>query len=416
MTPVLHIAIGHLEGRPRQAIVSILGVMLGVGFFIGLAAMMQGLQQDFINKIISITPHVVIKDEFRNPPEQPVFAVYPKGAVRLENVKPRQEVRGLRNGQRMLAQISAMPGVRAAPSLETQGIVRYGSEELAITLVGVQPQQEVHVSTIEDDMQVGSLQDLLTTGNGVVLGVGVGEKLGAQLGDVLSVVSPAGIVMRMKVVGIFSTGISALDNQEAYILLKKAQVLSQRQNVINRIRLKLADFKQSAQLAQQLEKRYRYRTEGWEEINKNVLSIFVVQNGVIYSSVMAILIVACFGIFNIISTVIMEKQKDIAILMSMGFEKRDIERIFVLQGLVIGVIGTILGWGVGYTLCLLLDQVPIEVKEGAFVRLEGFVIMYWWGHYAIAGGIAITSAVLAAYLPSRKAALLRPVDIIRGAS
>jgi lipoprotein-releasing system permease protein len=167
-------------------------------------------------------------------------------------------------------------------------------------------------------------------------------------------------------------------------------------------------------IARSIETRYGYRTESWEETYENVLGIFVIQNGIMYSTVSAILIVAAFGIFNIISTIIHEKTRDIAILRSIGLEERDIRVIFLLEGLVVGVVGTLLGWALGHGIVELLGTIRFKVE--GFVRSEGFILNEHVGQYLLAAGFALAASSLAAFLPARKAARLKPVDIIRGAA
>ncbi len=145
-----------------------------------------------------------------------------------------------------------------------------------------------------------------------------------------------------------------------------------------------------------------------------MLGIFVIQNGIMYSTTGAILVVAAFGIFNIISTVVLEKTRDIAILKSLGLTHRDIELIFLLEGFLVGVVGTLLGWLIGYGLIEILASIRFEIE--GFVRTEGFRLNYSFGNYLFAGAMAVLAATFAAFLPARKAARLDPVEIIRGAA
>lgn len=414
MSLVLRIAATHLTRRKRQTFVSVLGVALGVGFFIGMASMMQGFQKYFVTKVIDVWPHIIIKDEFRSAPRQPVEEAFATGAVSLSGLKPRDEIRGIKDARAKLDELSEISGLAAAPTLRGQVFMRYGSKDISATLAGIDPERERRVTNLETDLIEGELNDLYTAANGVILGEGVAKKLGVEINNILSVTSPAGVILKMKVVGIFRTGITAIDNFESYTLMKKAQVLQNRPNVINQIRIRLSDVNQSRPLAGMIERRYGYRTESWEESYENVLGIFVIQNGIMYSSVGAILIVAAFGIFNIISTVVYEKNRDIAILKSIGLRESDIRRIFLIEGLVLGVVGTLLGWLVGYGLVELLATVDIKVE--GFIKTQGFILYRTHMHYLIAGGFAIAAATLAAYLPARKAAGLKPVDIIRGAA
>ena len=414
MPLILDIALTHLRNRKRQSVVSVISVAVGVGFFIAMAAMMQGFQRYFVQKIIDVSPHITMMDDYRSPPVQPVHLMFPEGAISLRGLKPEEELRGIKDAKSTIRELSQLSGVTVAPTLKGQAILRYGSKDVPATLTGIKPELERQVSNLEKDLTAGSLESLYRTSNGVILGVGVAKKLGANVGNTLTAISPAGVVLKMKVVGIFRTDITPKDNFEGYTLLKKSQILQNRPNVINEIRFRLRDIAQAGRLAAEIESRYGYRTESWEETNKNVLGIFVIQNAIMYSTVGAILIVAAFGIYNIISTVIHEKTRDIAILKSIGFQEGDIRKIFLLEGLAVGLIGTLIGWGLGYGLTAVLASVRFEIE--GLMKSEGFILYYSFTHYSMAGCFAVLAATTAAYLPARKAAWLNPVDIIRGAA
>lgn len=411
---VADIALAHLSKRKRQTVVSILGVALGVGFFIAIAALMQGFQSYFVSQIIDVSPHIIMKDEFRSAPKQPAEAMGEGGAVQLSGVKPKDEPRGIRNGEAITATLAKLPGVKAAPALIGQALLRYGSTDVSATVIGIDPDAERSVTRIERDMTVGKLADLRSVANGIILGEGIAVKLGVGPDDSLNAVSPEGVLLKMKITGLFRTGVTTLDNSTAYMLLKKAQILQDRPNVVNQIRLRLDDVERAQTVAASAEARFNYRTESWQETNEGVLGIFVIQNGIMYSTTGAILLVAAFGIFNIISTVVLEKTRDIAILKSIGLDETDIRLIFLMEGLAVGVAGALLGWATGYALTELLAQVRLPIE--GFVKAQGFYLKYSIWHYVISAGIAISAAVFAAYLPARKAARVNPVDIVRGAA
>lgn len=414
MKLALSIALTHLRSRRRQTLVSMGGVAMGVGFAVAMAALMQGFQQDFVNRVIDNSPHITMKDEFRTPPAQPVRLRYEAGAIDLRSQKPRDEVRGIKRAQATIAALSKWPGLSVAPTLSGQVILRYGSKDVSGTATGIDPDRERKVTKIEKDMVLGTLDDLKTTHNGIILGKGLAVKLGAKVNDTITAVSPVGVILRMKVVGLYYTGVVTIDDTISYVLLKKSQILQNRTNVINQIRMKVDDLQKASATAALIERRYKYRTESWEEANESIFSIFVIQNAIMYSTVGAILIVACFGIYNVISTVIYEKYKDIAILKSMGFTEGDVQRIFLLEGLIVGAAGSLTGWLLGYALTGLLDSIEFEVR--GMIETQGLILKYSVMHYVYASIAAMASATLAAYLPARRAARVRPVDIIRGAA
>jgi lipoprotein-releasing system permease protein len=410
----LEIALRHLLTRKRQTLVSLAGVALGVGFFIAMMSLMRGMQQYFVVKVIDAWPHIVIKDEYRDLPRQPAEIAFAGAAVELKSVKPVDELRGIRDAKAAIAQISDLPGLEAAPTLRGQVFLRYGSREVSATLVGIDPVKERRVTNLERDLTAGSLDALYTAANGLILGEGLAKKIGAGMGSNLTATSPAGAVLKMEVVGIFATGVTALDNFESYTLLKKAQVLQARPNVINQIRVRLDDVSQARSRAAEIERWIGYKSESWEEAYSNVLGLFKIQNGVMYSAVGAILVVAAFGIFNIISTVVHEKSRDIAIMKSIGLYERDIRLIFIIEGLILGIAGSLIGWVIGYLMIEGLARVRMDVE--GFVKTQGFILYRGYYSYFVAACFAIAASTFAAWWPARKAAMLRPVDIIRGAA
>ncbi|SEH32420.1 ABC transporter permease [Magnetospirillum fulvum] len=409
----LDIALRHLLHRRRQTLVSLLGVTLGVAFFIAISAMLQGFQRDFISRIIDIQPHIIVMDDVRQPPRQPVERAYPDGAVLLHSLKPREETRGLRGARNMLATLEETPGLHVAPALSGNGLIHFGGKDISVNIIGITPDQERKVTHIEKDLLSGTLDSLYTTSNAIILGEGVAKKAGIRKDDLINVVSPAGVMMKMKVVALFSSGITVLDNFDTYVLLKKAQVLQNRPNVINRLKIRLDDVEQAGPLAGRIERQFGYRAEPWQEQSRNVLSIYVIQNAIMYPTVSAILIVACFGIFNVISTVVFEKTRDIGIMKSMGFRDSDVRLVFVMEGLIVGVVGTLIGWLIGWMLIEFMASLKFEME--GFVKAQGFVLFRSPRHYLISGGMAVLSAALAAWLPARRASRLNPVDIVRGA-
>lgn len=414
MRLVFAIAITHIRGRLRQTVLAVLGVVTGVGFAVAMAALMQGSQQDFIQRIFDASPHVVIRDEYRAPPPQPLARAWPGGALALAGVRPKDELRGIRNPQPKLAALAALPGVAAAPSLRGQVVLRYGGKDVAVSLIGIEPRLERRVSQLEGDLTAGSLDALYTAADGIILGSGLAAKLAAHHGDSLAVASPSGALMRAKVVGLFHSGIVGIDDGTAYARIKKVQALLDRPNVVNEIRLKLSDLHQARPLARHIEGRFGYRTDSWEDTNEQVLQVFKIRNTIMYTTVAAILVVASFGIFNIVSTITYEKSRDIAILKSLGFATADIRAIFLCEGLMIGLAGTICGWALGLALTHVLAG--IEIRAPHLSEPTPLPVVYDLRHYAIAGAVATLSALVACYLPASRAARLDPVDIVRGAT
>jgi lipoprotein-releasing system permease protein len=410
---ILDLAVTHIAGRGRQTLVAIIGVAVGVGFSIAMAALMQGGQDDFVEQLINTMPHVQITDEHRMPPRQPAEEVFDN--VAISGLRPRDDRRGIINPTAAVMWLNGWVPGRLAQSLKTQGVIRYSSRDIGASIIGVDPEIEQGVSPIVDDFRAGSFASLRAGGNNIIIGDTMAGNLGAGLGDTITAVSSAGQSRNFQIVGLFHTGITARDEGEAYVLLKNAQILSERANAINEIWIKLDNSNIAPTVAHRAEAELGYKAVAWQEANEAILEALVIRNIIMYTVVAAIMLVAGFGIFNIISTITHEKARDIAILKSLGFREHDMRRLFLIEGVAIGAAGSALGWLLGFLLVYALAQVRFEL---AATGREMTRLPIAWSilHYLLAAGFALASAAVAGYLPARRAAKLNPVDIIRGAA
>ena len=410
----LDIAISHLLHRRRATLVSLLGVTLGVAFFLAVSSLMRGSENDFLQRLVDNSAHITVYDQYRKPHVQPAELRWPGAAVAISNVKPQVETRGIRSYRDKLDAIEALPGVRIAPVLTGSAVLTFAGQLQGINLSGVVPARMKTVSTIEDKMVQGSLDDLTAAPNGLIIGQGLVDKFQLRLGSTVSMISAGSDARIMKVVGIFRTGNAGYDEGEAFTLLKRAQAILARPNRVNRFIIQLKDPHSARAVAADIERSIGYKSVSWLEASEDILSLLLVRNIIMYSVVAAILVVASFGIYNTISTIVIEKQRDIAILKSMGFRTRDIRHIFVLQGLITGVIGSSAGLLLGYGLMHVLASV--ELRPPGVSDVVHMPI--WWGpeQYLIAVAFAMASCVGAAYLPAAKAGKLKPVDTLRGAA
>lgn len=411
------IAAAHLLGRRRQTLVALGGVVLGVAFFLAVSSLMRGSETDFVRRLVDNAPHITLYDEFRAAPRQPAELRWPDAALALPRVKPQRETRGIRGWPRVLDALRRQDGVRAAPVLSGAVVLSFAGRLQGLQLSGIEPEAMRGVSTIDDKMVQGSLEALDADAGGIVLGEALMRQFQLRLGSTVSVATGAaagGQSRAMKVVGVFRTGNQGYDEGQAFVALSRAQSLFGRENRVNRLIVQLDDAQAASRLAARIEAEHGYKAVSWTEASQDILALLVVRNTIMYTVVSAILVVASLGIYNTLSTVALEKTKDIAILKSMGFHAAELQRIFLIQGLFVGGVGGLLGLLLGGGLMAVLAQIPIKAPGAADITQ----LPIHWGadQFLLAAGFALLSALAASWLPARKAARLHPVDILRGAA
>ncbi|WP_371431604.1 ABC transporter permease [Novosphingobium sp.] len=408
---LLHIASRHLLMRQRQTLVATSGVAVGVGFFLAVSALMVGSQADFVRQLIDVAPHIIISDELRSPAPQPGRRAFPDGAVVLHGYKVRNEVRGIKDWQAVMASAAAIPGAVVSPSLSGAVTLRLGGREEPLGVIGIDPALESRVSTISDKLRAGHLDDLERVQGGVIIGEELASRLGLNMGDIVGATAASGTTRSLRIVGLVKKGNSQLGSSNGYMLLREAQSLLGRPFIINRIGIKLSDPYTAQDVARTLEQRYGYKAESWQERSSDFLSLLVTRNIIMYTVVSAILLVASFGIYTAVSNSVADKRRDIAILRSMGFSEADLQIVFVIEGLALAVIGVLLGWLLGYALMSILGSLRFSIGgEDQSIPIDRSP-----RQYLIAAAASLLAGGVAAWLPARKSAKVDPVDILRGA-
>lgn len=391
---------------------SLLGIIIGVAFFLAISALMQGSQNDFIARLIDNSPHITIYDEFREAEKQPVEEKFHDTVIELRSLKPQTETRGIRGYRQIVEHLNSLEGVKASASLTGQAIFSFAGRDVNISLNGMVPQDMQDITTIDDNMVEGSLEALIANRNGIVVGAELMRRQSLSLGDNITLAASSGQVKTYKIVGAFRTGRADYDESQAFLDIKRVQALMDRSNRANAIIVKMGRPERARDVASLIESRIRYKSVSWQESSEDLMSTLAIRNMIMYSVVSAVLVVAAFGIYNIISTIVMEKHRDIAILKSMGYRSRDIKFIFLVQGVLLGACGVLLGLPAGCLLMYGLMQItfnPPGVTEPIHMPID-------WGveQFLIAGAFAFFAALFASYLPARKAADVLPIDILRG--
>ncbi len=412
MRLLIFIAIKHLLARKRQSFVSVLGIVLGVAFFLAISSLMQGSEKDFIQRLIDNAPHITISDEFRNSRSQPVNSLFGTDTVEIRHLKPLTETRGIRDYKQILDELRATDGVSASAVLAGQALVNFAGKDFGITLNGMIPSEVMSVTAIEKYMIEGSINNLIANADGIIIGAELARKLSLSMGDNLTVAATTGQVRVFKIQGIFRTGRVGYDESQSFASIKRVQALLNRSNRANTIIVKLANYSSARELSTQIENRIGYKAVSWQESSEDIISALAIRNIIMYAVVSAVLIVAGFGIYNVISTVVMEKQRDIAILKSMGFHIVDIRTIFLTQGVALGVSGCFLGLPLGMAFMVALAQIRFKPPGGT--EIIQMPIDWSLPQFLIAASFALSASILAALLPAYNAASVQPVDILRG--
>ena len=416
MLPVnLTIVKTHLISRKRQTVVAMLGVMFGIGMFILLISFMKGMNNFFQDILLSVTPDIHIYNDVKTDYKTSVAAMYyPESFVFLIHPRPKKTNTNIRNASAIIQDLKSRNDVKAvSPFVSSNMLFNYGPIQLGAIVDGVDIIEEAKVFGLQSKMRFGSLQDLLTTDNGIILGYKLADKLHASIGDMITATSPSGVQMRFRVVGAFQFGISTLDEVRAYVSTATLQqFLGKSSDHITDIRVKLKDMKQASRLSRYFSNKYNYKADDWETVNASVKAGNFIRD--VFTNVLTftLLLVAGFGIYNIMNMIIASKMKDIAILKAQGFSKQDILQIFLFQSLTIGVVGAAAGVIVGFGSSYGLSKIPWPEDE--WVILTHFPVTFELKYYLLGAFYGVLTTGLAGLMPALKAAKTDPVTILRG--
>ncbi|WP_372973867.1 ABC transporter permease [Muriicola sp.] len=413
---ILNIARTHLLTKMKSTVTASLGVTFGIGAYITLVSFMTGLNQMLDDLILNQTPHIHLYNEIEPSKDQPVSLYHElEGAFNVvHSVKPKQSQRKIHNAMPILDYLKKDPGVRGAtPQMRTQIFYLSGSIELGGNLTGVDIMEEVRISNFRDYIVSGSPEALRNLENGILLGAGLAKKMSLGIGDRVQVSRVNGGIFPLKIVGIYQSGIADIDNIQSYANLKTVQRISgEAQNYITDINIKLYDIRQAPSMAQKLGNQFGIKATDINTANAQFETGSDIRNLITYAVSITLLIVAGFGIYNILNMLIYEKMNDIAILKATGFSGRDVQLIFMSQAIIIGLVGGFLGLLIGFGLSVFIDQLPFNTE--ALPTITTFPVNMQFRYYVIGIIFALLSTFVAGYLPSNKAKKIDPVRIIRG--
>lgn len=413
MRVILFIALRMLWDRKLLNGIAIVGVTLGVVTLIGINGIMQGFQQKFLRNILQVSPHVTMFDKELHPEAPILTRLFGRDIVaRVAHESPSDRQLRIKRPDEVVAAIERLDGVAAASgSLNGSGILVHGGKEFPVDLRGIQPTRQEKVTPISQYILQGSFRSFVAATDGILLGSGVASRIGAHADDVLVVAGPRGR-LNMKVYGVFEAGIPPLDNSRVYVPIHAAQTLLGRPDTVGRVEVKLVDPEGAVELASRLESLFGYDAESWQEANANFLALFKQQNSIISFVVGAILAVGGFGILAIQIMIVLQKTRDIAILRSYGFQRRDILAIFLLQGGVLALIGALTGDLLGNRLLAFLGS--LKIKQEGLVKSDTFLVYDDPKFYVYGVLFALGTGLFASFIPALRGSRVEPVDVLRG--
>lgn len=413
------IAMRQLWDRKLLNGIAVLGVSLGVLVLIAMNGIMQGFQMKFKGEILRISPHVSIFDKELGK-EQTVgeswisaLGRFKRFAENILHKQPDNKDSQIKFPRNLVKSIEGMPEVEAAcMGMYGQATLSRGTQEVGVDMRGIEPNHQDRCTPISSYVTDGKWLILGANPDGVAMGVGVADKLGAKIGDQIRLSVAKGKVQLMKVVAIFDSGVPPIDKQRIYVNISAAQRVLSRINVINRIEIRLKDPFKSIQVSDQLERMTRYDCESWQEAQANFLSLFDMQNMIVAMVIAAILIVGGFGILAIQIMIVLQKTRDISILRSVGFRRKDILLIFLIQGVIVSLLGAFIGDILGWRLVEFLGS--LQIKQEGLVKSSTFLVYKDPMFYVYGVFFAMITGITASLLPAWRAAKVEPVDVLRG--
>ena len=396
--------------------VSIAGITLGVAALIGTVGIMTGFKEDIQAKILGTTAHIIVQDRMKD---------------------------GMADYNTVAIQVQDVPDVVAAtPFILKQVMLTTPSGVQGVVIRGIDPQREGKVTELAKNLSAGELSDLQkpvkvklppaddptgppveTEKPGIILGKELALRLGAFMGDTVNVVSPPagpisaiGMVPKIRtfaVAGIFQSGMYEYDSSLAYIDLGEAQKFFNMSGSVSGVEIKVTDVFRADEIARSVEHAlgFAYGARDWMAMNRNLFSALKLEKTMMFLLLVLITIVASFNIVSTLTMIVTEKQKEIAILKAMGATKKSIRRIFMLNGLIIGLTGTAIGIPLGYAFLWLIQT--FWTFDPTVYYISRIPVHVLASDVLLVAGSAILISFAATLLPSRQAAKLEPVAALR---
>lgn len=404
----IEIAITHIVSRKKQTFTAALGVTLGVGVYLFMNSLSSGFSKFSRNEIFKNSAHIKIykNDEISKPfvegtnKEEIIVIVNPQITTLSKKII---------DPEKLLNTVKSQPYVtNAIAQVNFDVFYNRGKAQVRGTSNGVNMIDYDAMFSTGKYMVAGSINNLQGNLGGIIIGSGIAEKLNLGLNENITISSSFGIVKVMKIVGIFNTGNSMNDQAKSYVNISTAQqFIKEGPSYVSTIFVNTPNAGESGYYAEKLQKLTDYTVEDWKTTSADLLSGDKTRSTLMNSISISILVMSAFIIYNLLSSTILQKINDIAILKATGFSGKDVIRIFLMEAIIMGIIGTIMGLVLGAILIWIISGVymggpvgyfPISFELSLFI--QSFVL-----------GMVITT--FAGYFPARNAANVDPVEIFR---
>ncbi len=408
----------HLRERKRQSFLTALGVAVGSAMLITTIAVANGSTQNVINKIIDIAPHVIVSAERIIPlvPENLIGSRDGQIAMVERNIATKEK-ETIKNYPDVVAKIAALREVEvASPYVTSKLIIRNKSRFTPCIAKGVIPADEAGIASLRSKLvDPNALLELDYTPAGIILGDQLADKLNAGYHSRLVLISQGSREYPVIVVGRFSTGFNVKDEREAYVNLALAQrIESIASNAVTGIGIRTSDVGLAGEAADRIESLAGYSAESWDETNKNIIDFYERNGQITLVLVGFVFIVAGLGVSSVMTTVVLQKNKDIAIMRSMGVQQQSITRIFMVEGFLIGLFGVVLGSPLGHFICTLIASIRYEANTAGTLQSDRLNVFETPESHLLVIVFGIFIAVISSVGPARRAAGFLPVKILRG--
>lgn len=400
-------------------LMSLAGIIFGVGFFIVTQAQTSGFEQFFIRTILATDGAIRIEDKFQDTIFAMAAAGHSPGASKFEvptDRSGRKYIEGVEDPALLTDALHKFRNVSGVSTvLQGSVIVDSSFKTDSAKLYGIVLDDHLAVSDLAAQIvgDKGRLEDFRNTPQGILMGKVLAERLLVQPGD--SLILQAGIERRRyRVSALYQTGVSDIDKVRIYLHLGEARSLLKKSSGASFLQVALFNRDRAPEDAKQMEEVLRHSAKSWQEREISWLNAFNALQISAALTVSTIILISGLGMFNTLAMLVIEKTKEIAILRSMGYTRGDISRIFLWLGAIVLVIGTVGGWALGAGVTYGVSKWPIHLT-GIFTA-ETFQVYWTLMHYAVATLCATVVVMTAAIIPARRAARLEPGDIIRGTS